>query len=83
MVAARKDWQMLSTKEVVARLAAANPEEEVTEERIRRALRTGAADAPDVVAGRLVWREDAIVALAKALGLSWGAEATPSEGDSA
>lgn len=61
---------MIGTREVVRRLAAANPSRDLTEEHVRRALRTGTIDPPSTVAGRFVWQEADLPELARALGLS-------------
>ncbi len=60
---------MQSTREVIALLSDANPCVQVTEDRIRHALRRGDIQPPSTFAGRLAWTPEDILALAKALGL--------------
>jgi len=61
---------MIGTRELLGLLAEANPCTEVLEERLRRALRRGLIDPPSTVAGRFVWREEDVEAVAEALGLT-------------
>lgn len=61
---------MFGTRELLDRLAAANPDRDVCEERLRRAIRTGQLDAPSMVAGRFVWREADAASVARALDLN-------------
>jgi len=60
---------MYSTKHVVMKLARANPGVAVDEERVRRAIRTGAICAPRSIAGRYVWTDREVAELTKVLGL--------------
>ncbi len=60
---------MLSTREVIAALSAANPASPLSEERVRRAIRIGTIEPPASVAGRFIWGDQDVVALANALGL--------------
>jgi hypothetical protein len=60
---------MYTTRQVLGALRQANPGEAVTEERIRRSLRRGAIPPPSMFAGRFLWTDGDVRALAKALGL--------------
>lgn len=62
---------MLSTKQVVEVFREANPLKgaEITEDRIRGALRRGTIRAPLVVGGRYLWRDVDLRALAIVFGL--------------
>ena len=74
---------MRSTREVIVFLSDANPGVNVTEDRIRHALRRGDIPPPSTFAGRLAWTSEDILARAKALGLepSQAAVAQPEEVD--
>ena len=61
---------MHSTREVLRLLRSVNPGKEVTEDRIRRALRRGDIPPPDEFAGRLAWSSDDLLLLADALELT-------------
>ena len=58
---------MLPTSRVLRLLQDANPERQVREDHLRHALRRGLLERPPIFAGRLVWSEEHIVALAAAL----------------
>ena len=58
---------MFSTREALDALRRANPQGHISEERVRRALRTGRISPPSTVAGRFVWSRQDLVALAEAL----------------
>ncbi len=60
---------MLSTREVLQILSQHHPEAEITEDRLRRALRSGAITPPNTFAGRLVWLSDDVAALCEYLGV--------------
>jgi hypothetical protein len=60
---------MFSTREVLGLLAQANRGQGIDEERLRRAIRTGAIPPPSTIAGRYVWSEGDLELLTKALGL--------------
>jgi len=60
---------MHSTREVIGLLREANPDVLITEERIRRALRTGKIPGPSSFAGRLAWTDADVEELAASLGL--------------
>lgn len=63
---------MLSTREVLAALRRANPSKSITEDRIRHELRSGRVPRPPTFAGRLMWSEEDLAALASALQLDIG-----------
>jgi len=71
MVAAEtlEEFEMFSTKEVLALLRRANPTHEITEDLLRRAIRRGQIGQPELFAGRLAWKRYEIEQLATALGL--------------
>ena len=60
---------MLGTSDVVRVLVRANPESNLTEDRVRWVLRRGRIPPLSRVAGRFVWSPTDIAALAAALGL--------------
>lgn len=60
---------MFSTREVIALLREENPHKQVTEDQIRRALRTEVVPYPTMIAGRYGWMPDQVHQLAEALGL--------------
>ena len=60
---------MFTTRDVLRLLRNSNPDATVTEERVRRALRTERAACPGMFAGRLAWSDDDVKALASCLGL--------------
>ena len=60
---------MYSTREVLRHLREANPEQDLTEEQIRRTIRDEAIAPPGTFAGRLAWTVDDVHALATALDL--------------
>jgi hypothetical protein len=61
---------MYSTRHLLKSLAFANPLNPVDEEQIRRAIRDGLIEAPRTVAGRFVWTDSEVRALARALGVN-------------
>jgi hypothetical protein len=61
---------MYSTRRLLRDLEFANPFNSVTEEQIRRAIRDGLIEAPCTVAGRFVWTDAEVDALARALGVN-------------
>jgi len=51
---------MISTRELLHLLKAANPNQKITENTIRNAIRQGKVKSPDLFAGRFIWNEDDI-----------------------
>lgn len=60
---------MRSTRQVLQMLSQHHPDAEITEDRLRRALRSGAIAPPNTFAGRLVWLPEDIAALCAHLGV--------------
>ena len=60
---------MLSTRELIRALRAANPEADVTEDLIRSAIRRELVEPPSTFAGRYAWSWDEARLVADALGL--------------
>lgn len=60
---------MLSTREVIDLPRAANPDANVSEDRVRVAVRRGKVKPPRTFAGRFAWTEEDARELAQALGL--------------
>jgi hypothetical protein len=60
---------MFTTREAIEILRQANPDSDVSEELVRRAIRQGAVTRPPMFAGRLVWSIDHIQLLVHHLGL--------------
>lgn len=60
---------MFSTQQVLSALRRANPDELISEDRIRHALRGRRVAAPTTFAGRLAWGQTHIQALARFLGV--------------
>lgn len=67
---AGKEITMFSTQQILAALRCANPKVEVSEDRIRHALRAGKVPWPRRVAGRLIWTGPEIAALSRSLGVN-------------
>ena len=61
---------MYSTREVLQLLRGSNPAATITEERVRRALRREDLPGPGLFAGRLAWRPDDVLRLARSLDLT-------------
>ncbi len=61
---------MKSTREVLALLSSASQGVQITEDRVRHALRRGDLEPPSTFAGRLAWSWPDILALASALGVN-------------
>jgi hypothetical protein len=61
---------MLTTGEVLDLLRKANPSANITEDKLRHAMRRPGAPAPSTFGGRLAWTEDDIVQVATAMKLT-------------
>ncbi len=60
---------MLTTRGILVALGLANPDADVTEDRLRSLIRRGVIPTPQIVAGRYIWRPEEVVEAAEALGL--------------
>jgi len=65
-----EEAEMRGTRDVFRALVRANPGRDVTEDQIRWALRRGLIQDPERIAGRLVWSDADVVALASVLGVA-------------
>lgn len=75
---------MHTTSDALCLLRSSNPlvRDSITEDRLRHALRRGLLERPPIFAGRLVWSEEHVRALAFALGVTppdLGATPSPPE----
>lgn len=60
---------MFSTPDVIRLLRESNPAANVSENRVRHALRRGTVARPAIFSGRLIWTIEDVVRIASALGL--------------
>lgn len=61
---------MLTTQQVIDAIRTSNPRFEISEDRIRHAIRRGDVPRPSVFAGRFIWMPRDVASLARALGLN-------------